>query len=194
MRKNMRAILMILAALLYAGTASAYSITAVETSMGSGASGSYLPTDMVVVDIVVDSQPDPLYGFAFLVEFDPTVLSPVGGSLSLPGTLNEYSSLYLYPSSWYILGIGLSGPVPAGTYTVANLVFHVMNVANSAMTSLTPSFNAPYANFVVQQAGLPIDVMGSVALNSATIHVPEPTTTMLMGLGLFGILYAGRRR
>jgi len=186
--RNMRAILMILAALLYAGTASAYSITVVDSAGGT----SVMPTDILTADIVVDTQGDQIYGFTFLVEFDPGVLSPVGGTLNLPGTLSEYSSLYLYPSSWYILAAGLSGPTAAGVYTIANLVFHVMDVAPSTVTSIDPTFNAPYSNFVVQVP--PVDVMGSVALNGASIHVPEPTTTMLMGLGLFGILYAGRRR
>ena len=38
------------------------------------------------------------------------------------------------------------------------------------------------------------NMASSTAQIPLSIHVPEPTTTMLMGLGLLGILYAGRRR
>jgi hypothetical protein len=182
-----KAILLSLVALLYAGTASAYSITAVGPVEAN-------TSDIINVDIMVDTQGNPWYGILVYATWDLAVLSPVGGSLHLqPGAVPgyPYSTLYMYPSGDMAAAMQqtlAAGGAPAFNGSIATLVFHVMDVPSSTDTVLALDWG--FFNAEVP----PRDVTGETPLTGLVIHVPEPTTTMLMGLGLIGILYAGRRR
>ena len=198
--RYMRAILLSLVALVYAGTAGAATIDVV------GPTESVNPTDVIEVDIIIDTQGLNWYGFQGYVNFDPAVLSPVGGIQHLaPGMTPgyPYSSLYLYGANYFVPGEQtwftnqsnlVTGGAPAFVGSVATLVFHVM--PGAGLSSIDWTYNTgPYGGSLMMLiGGLPTDVSGSTPATNLSIHVPEPTTTMLMGLGLFGILYAGRRR
>jgi hypothetical protein len=202
MRRYTKALLLLLAALFYAGTASAVSISVVETSAGTGIDGSYYPTDIVTVDIVIDTEGTTIYGFTTMIEYDDTVLSAVSAvNNPVTGLDPGYYSPYIYPNAyypsahagWYLGGVAFGGV--SGVLNVATLVFHVMDVPASSLADIVPTFDdAGFTQlFVLGPGGVQLE-NADVTRNALTIHVPEPTTTMLMGLGLFGILYAGRRR
>ena len=176
MRKYAKALLLVFVALLYAGSAAAVNVS-VAGPMSANES------DVINVDVVLDSQGEPIYGYLMNVYFDPAVLSSQGGTYH-PLPLEAYGSLYAYPDNWYITATHWTGAAPL-VQSVATLVFHVMNVTGSTYTDIVPVVTT-----MLGTGGL--DVGASVT--PLSIHVPEPTTTMLMGLGLLGILYAGRRR
>jgi hypothetical protein len=201
MRRYTKAILLLFAALFYAGTASAVAIIVDEVSTGSGVSGSYFPSDIVEVDILIDTESTTIYGYALMIEFSGSEISPVSAQNNpVTGVTPGVYSPYLYPNAyyptapdgWYIGGVAFSGV--SGVLNVATLVFHVMNVPYTTYVDIVPhTTDIGTELFVLAPGGVQLEAadMGIVPL---TIHVPEPTTTMLMGLGLFGILYAGRRR
>jgi hypothetical protein len=195
--------LLMLVALLYAGTAGAISISIDEVSVGSGGPGVYNSTDTLEVNVVIDPQGTLITGYTMMVEFDPTILSPVSATNTPPAPwFAGYYSPYLYPNSyfptapsaWYIGGASFT-PTSA-VVAVANLVFHVMDVPGSTYTGIAATLDdVPGGTelFILGPAGVKLE-NADVARVPLGIHVPEPTTTMLMGLGLLGILYAGRRR
>ena len=201
MRRYTKAILLMLVALFYAGTAGAVAVSVEEVSVGS-VDGMYLPTENVEVDIIIDTEGILIYGFTLGIQFDDTVLSPISAVNNPVTNLTPgYYSPYLYPSglyptapaAWYIGGS--SGAGVSGLLNVATLVFHVMDVPASTLGAITPSTEQLGFTemFILAPAGVKL-VEADMTMNGLTVHVPEPTTTMLIGLGLFGILYAGRRR
>jgi hypothetical protein len=176
MRRYAKALLLMLVALLYAGTAAAHTMTAAGPTSAA-------PTDIITVDIVMDNEGANIYGYLTNVYFDPAVLSAVSGVQNLLGGEGSYG-ITENPDNWYAQGTwwAAAGPFNASVMT---LVFHVMDVPATTYTDIVPVtyiFDAGLGT-IVTATGVPL-----------SIHVPEPTTTMLMGLGLLGILYAGRRR
>jgi cysteine-rich repeat protein len=111
-------------------SADAYSVSAV--GLESPGAGSILE-----VDIILDTEDQTLYGYIIDIYFDPTVLSIVSGTYH-PIEGEALSSLFMYPDHWYITmtSWGPTGPV---NQSVATLVFHVMDVPASTMTSLDPN-------------------------------------------------------
>lgn len=188
--RYVRAILLMLVALAYAGTAGAYTIDVVGPSEAA-------PSDPITVDIMVDTEGNTWYGIQMYVTYDTAVLSSVSATMNYaPGMLPgyPYSSLYLYPGGGkFFIMQSVLAPAPAFNGSIATLVFHVMDVPASTNTVIDANFTAgPYGIMVGAGA---TDVTGIVVITDGNLHVvPEPTTTMLMGLGLLGILYAGRRR
>lgn len=178
MRRYTKALLLILVALIYAGTAGASQVYVTGPAMA-------MPTDVITTDVVLDDQGDGVYGYLMRVYFEPAVLSVVDATFH-PLPISDSSSFYAYPDGWYITDISFAVPV-ATNQSVATLVFHVMDVPATTYTDIIPVLTS-----LVITGG--IDVASSTAVSGLSIHVPEPTTTMLMGLGLLGILYAGRRR
>ena len=77
-----------------------------------------------------------------------------------------------------------------GVY-VASLVFHV--VADFAAETISLAFTS--SNLI--QAGTVVTPASTIGIGgpiSLTGHVPEPTTAMLIGIGIIGLGLAGRRR
>jgi hypothetical protein len=116
------------------------------------------------------------------------VLSTVSGVQNLLGGEGA-TGITENPDNWYVTATWWSASGPFNG-SVATLVFHVMDVPGSTMTDIIPIADPMNGSGVFDPVGT-IVAATSVPLS---IHVPEPTTTMLMGLGLLGILYAGRRR
>ena len=201
MRQLTKTILLILVAVLYAGTAGAYTVSVVGDQAAE-------TSDIISVDVTVNTDGSTAYSQAFYVTWDPAVLSPdVGSSVGyVPTAGMVYGSYYFTYYSYLTPGMGamwirnenLSAPIPQVDVLLATLVFHVIDLPASVNTEIVATFS----DAVLTDYWLPyfndnnaVNVGGSVITPGATIHgVPEPTTTMLMGLGLLGILYAGRRR
>ena len=182
-----KAILLSLFVLVYAGMAGAATMTAVQSNDCSGINGSCYPSESVIVDIMFDSEGALFKSVAMYVDFDPG-LSPVSQTVNpIPG-IDFVASPWLYPNSFYFGQTSFGGLIVPAT-SIATLVFHVMDVPNSTILVVSP--NLDYGAFGAYLQELP---GGQPVFTDLAIHVPEPTTTMLMGLGLFGILYAGRRR
>ena len=178
MRRYTKALLLVLVALLYAGSANAYMVSV--TGPGSAAE-----SDVINVDVMLDSEGQTMYGYIMQVYYDPMILSSQGGTFhEIAGSV--YGSLYAYPDNWYISSTAWAAVGPVNQ-SIATLVFHVVNVPGSTLTEI-----APVVGTLMGFDGS--NMAGSTAVVPLSIHVPEPTTTMLMGLGLLGILYAGRRR
>jgi hypothetical protein len=174
----MKALLLIFVALLYAGTAGAYSVTVTGPA-------SAMPTDVITTDVVLDTEGEAMYGYLMRVYFNPAVLSVVSDTFH-PLPISDSSSFYAYPDGWYITDIAFAG-TGVVNQSIATLVFHVMDVPATTYADIVPVLTS------LAGAGA-LEVAGITTINPLSIHVPEPTTTMLMGLGLLGILYAGRRR
>jgi len=178
MRKYTKALLLVLVALLYAGSANAYEVSVAGPDTAPESS-------VINVDVMLDTEGLEFYGYIMSVYYDPAVLSSQGGTYH-PIAGESYGSLYAYPDNWYIASTSWVAQGPLAQ-SVATLVYHVMDVPSTTITEITP--------VVTSLMGFDgTDMSGSTAQIPLSIHVPEPTTTMLMGLGLLGILYAGRRR
>jgi hypothetical protein len=205
MRRYTKAMLLMLVALLYAGTAGAVSITISEVGGGSGGAGEYAPLDMLTVDVVLDPEGVLITGYTMMVEFDATVLSPFSATNTPPAPWTPgFYSPYLYPNSyfptandgWYLGGATFT-PTSA-VVDIANLVFEVMDVPGSTYAGIAATLDDVVGGgaelFILGPLGAKLENMDVTRVPLSVHVVPEPTTTMLMGLGLLGILYAGRRR
>lgn len=181
-----KSLLPMLAALLYAGTAGAYSISVIPQAEN------YAESDTLTVDIWVDSGGYQAYGWAFWVLQDPAYLSPDASASHLnPDLPQPTGTLYLYPGggAWYIHQSGYEGQ-PNVDESIATLVYHVIqDLPSSYLIDLTFNYGG-YNGYFVGEGGA--NVTGLVVLTG--LHIPEPTTTILLGLGFFGILYASRRQ
>jgi hypothetical protein len=191
MRRYTKALLLMLVALLYAGTASAHVISIMEG--GDTVVSPLSASDMLTVDVMLDNEGAAFKAVAMYVNWDPALLSASAGAsvkYAVPGETG--SSFYLYPSgdNWYMGSRNFSSPIGPVNQSLATLVFHVIQDVASTTELVIPSFDfGPFGGFV---SDTDANITGQVGL--VALHVPEPTTTMLMGLGLLGILYAGRRR
>lgn len=103
-----------------------------------------------------------------------------GGDAFSPGTL--LSMIYLYEAA------SLPGNKEWGTWTGV-LDTHVTSVAGSEGQNLTiafgidPNFSTPSQMYLT-----------NVNLTDVDVHLPEPATFALVGLGLLGVAFIGRKR
>jgi hypothetical protein len=190
MLRPTRSILLILVALLYTATATAYTISIQEASCGSGPSCSYLPSDILEVDVVLDTEGETFYGFILHVWFTWDELWVVNGTYHpIPG--EEYGSIYWYPWSneffWYITSWSWT-PIGPVNQSIATLVFHVMDVPSSTNMVIYPNFDSYFGDAFIGHDGT--DHTESVVLKDLVVHVPEPMIPLLLtsGVGLLILL------
>jgi hypothetical protein len=88
-------------------------------------------------------------------------------------------------------GDGVTG-LPAGTYLVGTIVFDTSNV-DTRINPLAGIIQAGLDGFVDLNNQTITDVAFGDGLLVATYIVPEPGTASLLGLGLLGLIVAGRR-
>lgn len=85
----------------------------------------------------------------------------------------------------------ITGPLflPVGTYTVGTVKF----VSNGSAQS---DVNVGYFGLSGGTLGNNFLLIpnGNISFNGATVNIPEPGTVSLLGLGLVGLVLAGRRR
>jgi hypothetical protein len=207
MQSLTKSLLPMLAVLAYAGTASALSVTAEEQSSGSGPDGSYQSSDLLEIDVIIDTEgteiTDSITGFTMMVLFDDTVFSTVSvGNNEASGFTTSYYSPYIYPNSfypdapsgWYLGGHSF---VPlTGSLNVATLVFHVMDLASSTLTEIDPSFDdVPDGGvelFVLGYRGVKLEA-ADMAITSLSVDVvPEPAAAALVlaAIGTLALLRA----
>lgn len=191
--------LLILAAVAWAGTASAASISTVDISP-AGPGAIHAPTDIVTVEVIMQSEIR-ISSYFFHVGYEAglSVISaaPYGPYPYPTGSVNAWSylagNLSVDAYGLYLNAYASGGKSRPGTFTdvwITTLVFHVVDPGDGQLV-VTPYFSP--SGDVIGDANNQ-DVAPLFALNSATIYTPEPTTALLFGLGLLGIAYAGRRR
>ncbi len=82
-------------------------------------------------------------------------------------------------------------PAPAGTYHIGTAVFHVTaNAATDGVDIISGIFAG--VNFIANGSGG--NIKNSTLFGTASLNVPEPGTAALLGVGLLGLVLAGRRR
>ena len=196
--------LLVLAAVVWAGTATAGSIDLTIINDGHVDSQSfYGVSDSVTIEVTMDSADVVVSSYFFHVDFDNSEVSlssvepygpypyPYGSIIAwapLAGNL-EVDAYGLYLNSF-----ATGGKSRPGVFTdtwITTMVFHVEAEGQDILIS--PYFNPPG------------DVIGDVdnqdskdqfALNWATIHTPEPTAAALMlaAIATLGFLGSRRRR
>ncbi len=195
---------------------SASSASALAISLG-GLGGTVTSRDTVSVTVTIDTEA--LNGITLLsvgVLFDDTKLTYNKGASSATsyalylgggsrGYLTASSTCGGYPTDGtacslrvgttnqvnvdYVSTALLTGTVLNGSWLAATLVFDVVGGSGgTAAVSLTTS--SP-GNTIALAGG----AQGTATLTgSGVVNVPEPTTALLIGLGLAGLGVAGRRR
>jgi hypothetical protein len=165
----------VVATLALAGSASAASISIV----GSNAPGTNtydivlsFTTGEAVAGFAVSTTTDGTYTGAF------TESTPVAFSIPLPGP-GPIAVGTGIRGSW---GASSFGPQVGGTFTIGTIEITV-----GAGNTIDPFFTL--ADGVVTTSGTSI----ATTLTGVTI-IPEPTTASLLGLGIAGLVLAGRRR
>jgi len=206
-------------ALLMFGAASA---NAFSTSMSSNYGGGDLSTsDTVTVTVDFDSTGNDIAILSVSVLFNEAVVSWDQGASSSPtyalyvaggranvslaelstnmtiraGTSNQilldWSSNSLPSGTRDQCGDYGTYPVNGGNgcgFTMATLVFHVDNQSDDAAFTLSNS--SPGNIFQLGDTSQP----GNAVSGDFIVTTPEPTTALLVGLGLLGLGVAGRRR
>jgi hypothetical protein len=183
MRKLASLSIAVLASFALAGAASATITMAV---VGSNAPG----TNVYSITLSVDVS-DNVVGFFYGVAQDgsyngiasvltPFPFSSASGILSLAPCVNCTVGNFGAVT-------GVNGIVPTGTYTVGTISLTV-----GVGDVIAPTFAVPVGGITVY-TGSTSSTIQPTGLTGVTI-IPEPTTASLLGLGIVGLVLAGRKR
>jgi len=147
---------------------------------------------------------DPLEIFSVTIAWDNSGTSAAGGTLEWNG-INIFGTFFIFTPG--IPGLGgtfidnaaqrvyafdgfqsIGSMVPAGTYQLGTIVWSAGSVGTTNISSVITS---GLDGFLEPGNVLPT----TLNLNTAIINVvPEPGTASLLGLGLVGLILAGRRK
>jgi hypothetical protein len=180
--------------MFYAATASATAFT-FGVAGGSGAGGAIVVGDNIVLSLTIDSEVgDELIGW--FVRVDHT--NPASAASAVPGGIflpNAYMSNFFSP---------VLNSDPAGTeqwgYGTAPGPFWVDNqvavFGTLSFNNIQPgviSFNVALQGGGVGGNG-GVDLVAANRVTFSSITVPEPTTALLIALGMIGLGVSGRRK
>lgn len=179
MRRYTKALLLVFVALLYAGSANAYIVSVTGPTSAA-------ESDVITVDLMMDTEGAAIYGYLMNLWYDPAELSLASDTFHpLPGS--DSSSFYAYPDGWYITDIVFAGILGGVNTSLATLVFHVMNVAGSTAVDITPVLTTLSGTGGANFSGLTTVV-------PLSIQVPEPATTALVLSAIGTLALLGTRR
>jgi hypothetical protein len=199
-----------------AASASAWSVTLVDTGAKDGVL--VAASDFITIDIYLDADPG-LQLLSIGVMYDSTIMTYEGGLTTQP-TYMLFSSAagtqpatYLVPSqspyqewggvptvggpggqvnlNWQEVGLN-PAPASGNGIWLGQLIFHVTGAAGDGVGEIYLSMTANGNILRVNDVVLP---PSSTTLSPGiAVITPEPTTALLVGLGLIGLGVAGRRR
>jgi hypothetical protein len=197
--RRLSLLILMLAAVVWAGTATAGSIdlTVISDPVPSPTT-IFVPSDTITIEVSINGEGLKINNYFFTITWSD--------SFSLTGidTGSQWMPNFGYSEYWAHLsgnlavdayGLELNGYDPGGKCNsqtfldevLATLIFHVIEPGGPA--SITAGFGLGDGVFDNYYTAIP-----GFGLGSVTINVPEPATLSLVGFGILGIAYARRRR
>ena len=117
------------------------------------------------------------------------VANPTGGAGPTPASALTTNCAPACDTAWGSFGSLAAGPIGAGTYIYGSINFDTSGVLAGSHSILN------FLRTGVDGATNKSFVPSPVFLNGATLNViPEPGTASLLGLGIMGLVLAGRRK
>jgi hypothetical protein len=181
-----------------AATASAVSFTFGAPVGATGPGGTILPGDSVTMDLFFDTETENLQAFFLQVNHAGTVASAaaiepfifVGGVVGTPlGAPVPNSAAGGNATGQFVITVGAPGSFAPGSGLVK---FGSISLDTVAAGTLSIDISEA-GGAVGGPGGQDLVAAGLVTFDSITV-VPEPTTALLVGLGLVGLGVAGRRK
>jgi hypothetical protein len=138
----------------------------------------------VSLNLTLDST-EVLQGFDIDVSYDSSVLTFDSGALGaeVSGWLVADLSV-VDPSTLNIFALDDALSLSNGLFTLATLNFF----GQSPGLSLLLSFDGPSGGLLINDALFSAGAEGSIAVNQVTAPIPEPSTWLLMVMGLLGLV------
>ncbi|WP_165390753.1 cohesin domain-containing protein [Pseudoduganella lutea] len=176
------------AALLSAASIQAYAATLTPVATPNMATvGQVIELDVELTDVT------DLYTYQFSLSFDPTVLQissvvlgdifsgyPTGPAVS--GYLDNAAGTLSYVAHSLV---GASLPGVSGNGSLATITFQAVGAGNSALT---------LSDVLLIDSG-ELDIATTIATGSIQVSaVPEPSTYLMLGVGLVGVAVLRRRQ